>query len=102
MSGNDSAPASGTTQKTPTITDEQCLSRLRLYTTTEKKSLGTFFKDDDYKTFTAQAQNIFNQLIKEDCSPERAMKFMVLAMYDLVILIGLLPIRHLKVLLFQS
>jgi hypothetical protein len=66
-----------------------CQQKLRQFTQQAQKiKLEKFFSDEKLKGLSPTALEMFTSLINDGCSVERALRFMALTMYDVVVLIG--------------
>lgn len=95
MAENDTADkpdAAGATDEKADISGidaEFCQKKLRQFTEQKQKiKLKDFFTDEKLKALSPTALAMFKSLIDDGCSVERALKFMALTMYYIVVLIG--------------
>ncbi|KAI5799370.1 hypothetical protein FPQ18DRAFT_375540 [Pyronema domesticum] len=94
MAENDTADkpdAAGATDEKADISGidaEFCQKKLRQFTEQKQKiKLKDFFTDEKLKALSPTALAMFKSLIDDGCSVERALKFMALTMYYIVVLI---------------
>ncbi|KAH0603261.1 uncharacterized protein H6S33_008265 [Morchella sextelata] len=80
-------PATEEVRERPTTTDEECISFFEDYLETERKSLKTFYKDEDIPKLGAKAKTMFGALIELGCKKETAQQLTLLTLYDIVMLI---------------
>jgi hypothetical protein len=95
-------PATEEVRERPTTTDEECISFFKDYLETERKSLKTFYKDEDIPKLGEKAKTMFGALIELGCKKETAQQLTLLTLYDIVMLIGLNPLvdsDHIRLLL---
>jgi short subunit dehydrogenase-like uncharacterized protein len=97
MSTTPTSTATPNSQVTPAnekykATPAHCLRALRNFIVTEKKALNVFYPDDGSLTPVADiASTMVNTLQERGCTFEKAMQFSILTLYDLVVLLGLMP-----------
>jgi hypothetical protein len=74
-------------------TKDQCADALKMFILREKEKLEIFYKDDSQLDRPAEtAAKMVQELMKQGCKKEMALRFATLTLYDLVILLGMLSL----------
>lgn len=73
------------------ITEQECFNRLQKFLNREKGGLRVFYTDDALLKFAFAAKIMVGRLLHLGCGKETALQLSILVMYDVVMLIGLIP-----------
>lgn len=73
------------------ITKQECFNRLQKFLNREKGGLRVFYTDDALLKFAFAAKIMVGGLLHLGCGKETALQLSLLVMYDVVVLIGLIP-----------